>query len=625
MSRRLTKINSIAPIDNLTTTNKTLHRVKKNNYQQPAHTSSKRYQDFRNDAKKKIRSSRDFIPDVVNIKNKNSLSRDELIDKKSQNGIKQRVEVSGSIELIEGKTNKILSDPFSKSCVMSFIYDDNGLRCDFKFKQLPIAGLQFNIKDDCDEIATEDTNVYMGFRFTHLKEVKIGKNESINMKGLIFITTAIYRQKLIKIRRLAASCPAQYRPKICMYSNKTELKFKLISNNRTDHMKNKPSFLEKGFNSLVKNTNTKKRTIDSMVTSAVKIKILKKAPEEEVKNIAIENAEPNNQVQSLLGNSKRVSRSSLQSTVVNEKETISDEVQINFQPSLNYHFKDGVSYTINNQDFKSLYNNDWVNDTIIDFFIKYYLETNLIDSKLKDDIYVMSSFFYTKLVSNGIDDVYTKVKKWVEHSKLFSKSYVIIPINSNYHWFVCIITGMVEYLKYWENKSTIENEDKKSNPPIIQIGLLDSLKQVHNKDIEYIKQFIMAYAKDKYSLNIDKNNIKKKTCLVPRQPNMNDCGVHLIDNIKKFSEKPDETIELWSRLKADNSYNLKQVNDFFDKSERKYSRQTLRKILIELQKEQIKSTPKNTPRRTEDEDDEDIEIIENFEEPDKQSLNKVKL
>lgn len=55
-----------------------------------------------------------------------------------------------------------------------------------------------------------------------------------------------------------------------------------------------------------------------------------------------------------------------------------------FKPSLCYKFNDGSSYTITNQDFKCLFNKDWVNDSILDFLQNFTLN-HLLKSQLSKE------------------------------------------------------------------------------------------------------------------------------------------------------------------------------------------------------------------------------------------------
>lgn len=304
-----------------------------------------------------------------------------------------------------------------------------------------------------------------------------------------------------------------------------------------------------------------------------------------------------------------------------------------FKPTLLYKFEDGVKYSVNNQDFKCLYNNDWINDTILDFFTKYYIEKSISCEIIKrEDIYLFSSFFYTKLVSN-LDKCYENVKKWVTTSDLLKKKYIVVPINVNYHWFCCIITKLdvvnehsssEEYCESQkgpsiaENLNTINTKNLRSNSdiqcPTITIMVYDSLRQNHSREVEPLKKFLIEYLKDKYELDIPKSQIKMKMCLVPQQPNMSDCGVHVILNTKKFFEDPKTTMRLWSAKSS--RQHIKDINIYFGKQERQNARKKLRKVLQNLQKEQIERNGGSWDHENETchdiDNQSDIEIIENF-------------
>ncbi|SMN21150.1 similar to Saccharomyces cerevisiae YIL031W ULP2 Peptidase that deconjugates Smt3/SUMO-1 peptides from proteins [Maudiozyma saulgeensis] len=333
-----------------------------------------------------------------------------------------------------------------------------------------------------------------------------------------------------------------------------------------------------------------------------------------------------------------------------------------FKPKLRYNFSDDSKYTITNQDFKCLYNNDWINDTLIDFFTKYYVTDSISKNIIqKDDVSIMSSFFYTKLISDP-ENYYENVKKWVQHSDLFAKKFIIIPININYHWFGCIIYNLDTLFKFLlvkqegnktqgsqakeitemtranedtplsnENKrdsegdqngqddNVVQSDDITEVAPTIQILTFDSLRGIHSRELDPIKDFLIAYALDKYSLVVDKSWIKMKTCLVPQQPNMSDCGVHVILTIKKFFENPKETVNIWNSISRKNKEASKLVNEYFEKSKRNVNaRKELRKVLWDLQATQIKWMEENNENNDDSDDgnadyeDEDLEIIENI-------------
>lgn len=322
---------------------------------------------------------------------------------------------------------------------------------------------------------------------------------------------------------------------------------------------------------------------------------------------------------------------------------IEQEQPEEFKPTLSYTFSDGFKISVNNQDFKCLYNHDWINDTILDFFLKYYIEESINSGIVsRTDVYLFSSFFYTKLISTS-ENRYENVKKWVNNSNLFSKTFVVLPVNMNYHWFGCIITNLNKIKDAMEkckesHQHVItgpgnENSTIPSNPsaeqnisekyytctendlPTISLLVFDSLRQTHSKLMDAVKDFIIDYGKDVHQFSIPRNKIKVKTCLVPEQPNMSDCGVHVILNIKKFFEKPKETLDLWYTRSPPNY--SKKVNEFFEKKERLMARKSLRALLQDLQKQQITANGEancDTKDESIEENHSDLEIIENFEE-----------
>lgn len=123
-------------------------------------------------------------------------------------------------------------------------------------------------------------------------------------------------------------------------------------------------------------------------------------------------------------------------------------------------------------DFYRLNEGEFLNDTLVDFGLRYIAATCLkppveaedddeivetngldLDSLTKDDIYVFNPFFYKKLShkpkgrSQPVtqDDPYPEwpsydsVKKWTSKVDIFSKKFLIIPINENLHWYMAVI------------------------------------------------------------------------------------------------------------------------------------------------------------------------------------------
>ncbi|XP_044866796.1 sentrin-specific protease 6 isoform X8 [Mauremys mutica] len=110
--------------------------------------------------------------------------------------------------------------------------------------------------------------------------------------------------------------------------------------------------------------------------------------------------------------------------------------------------KGGISVT--NEDLHCLNEGEFLNDVIIDFYLKY-----LVLEKLKkedaDRIHVFSSFFYKRLNQRERRNLHEtanlsvqqkrhgRVKTWTRHVDIFEKDFIFVPLNEAAHWFLAVI------------------------------------------------------------------------------------------------------------------------------------------------------------------------------------------
>lgn len=325
-----------------------------------------------------------------------------------------------------------------------------------------------------------------------------------------------------------------------------------------------------------------------------------------------------------------------------EEQVVSLEPIPPYSPPLEYKFFDGKPFTIAYKDFKTLFNNDWVNDNIIDFFINYEIEQVISKGLFKEsDIYTFNSFFYLKLISkktqNSLEEIdyYGNIRRWLTKIDLFSFPNVILPINENLHWYACIIVGLPDFLsrarkegRYLKEHENHENEknghrmssrlnsrikinynesddlhsdelmeipDQKSSlkyPGKINIFVFDSLNQKHVAVHKPFRVFLMAYCRERYNIDIDSKDIVFRSTKVPKQNNFNDCGIHVIYNIRKFLNSNNECLRIWD--KNDSNY-----KHFFKNSERSVVRKQLIDLLIDLHEEQERQSSKTSSNNKE--------------------------
>ncbi|QRW27585.1 Ulp1 protease family, carboxy-terminal catalytic domain protein [Rhizoctonia solani] len=107
------------------------------------------------------------------------------------------------------------------------------------------------------------------------------------------------------------------------------------------------------------------------------------------------------------------------------------------------------SVTINRGELARLEPGEFLNDTLIELGLKMWLnDLRHKDPNLVDQIHIFSSFFFKKLDAGprkGCD--YNSVKKWTSKFNLFSKKFIIIPINEHLHWYLAIICFPEHVLK----------------------------------------------------------------------------------------------------------------------------------------------------------------------------------
>ncbi|XP_048209625.1 sentrin-specific protease 6 isoform X8 [Perognathus longimembris pacificus] len=109
--------------------------------------------------------------------------------------------------------------------------------------------------------------------------------------------------------------------------------------------------------------------------------------------------------------------------------------------------KGGISVT--NEDLHCLSEGEFLNDVIIDFYLKY-----LVLEKLKKEdaerIHIFSSFFYKRLNQRERRNHETsnlsiqqkrhgRVKTWTRHVDIFEKDFIFVPLNEAAHWFLAVV------------------------------------------------------------------------------------------------------------------------------------------------------------------------------------------
>ncbi|XP_067239647.1 sentrin-specific protease 6 isoform X1 [Chanodichthys erythropterus] len=142
--------------------------------------------------------------------------------------------------------------------------------------------------------------------------------------------------------------------------------------------------------------------------------------------------------------------------------------------------KGGISVT--NEDLHCLNDGEFLNDVIIDFYLKYLF----LEKLKKEDAHrshVFSSFFYKRLNQrerrNAVDTSsipiqkrkHNRVKTWTRHVDLFQKDFIFVPINESAHWYLAIICfpglekAHVEPNPLYQPQAPVHSTAVSSSPP----------------------------------------------------------------------------------------------------------------------------------------------------------------
>lgn len=128
--------------------------------------------------------------------------------------------------------------------------------------------------------------------------------------------------------------------------------------------------------------------------------------------------------------------------------------------------------TVDKEDIPRLDEGQFLNDNVLIFYLRYLqhsLEAERPD--LAQRIYFQNTFFYEKLKSSRAGINYDSVKAWTSKVDLFTKDYIIVPINEFSHWYVAIIYNAPKLIPSAEKEvsdaqstDTITVEEDTPNP-----------------------------------------------------------------------------------------------------------------------------------------------------------------
>ncbi|XP_054788715.1 probable ubiquitin-like-specific protease 2B isoform X2 [Prosopis cineraria] len=247
---------------------------------------------------------------------------------------------------------------------------------------------------------------------------------------------------------------------------------------------------------------------------------------------------------------------------------------------------DPDAVSLSKRDVDLLQPDTFINDTIIDFYIKYL--KNKIKEEEKHRFHFFNSFFFRKLAdmdknpSSASDGkaAFLRVRKWTRKVNLFEKDYIFIPVNFNLHWSLLVICNPGEVVTFNE-----ECLDESLRVPCIMH--MDSIKGSHSGLQNLVRSYLWEEWKERQKDKCDEDlsskflNMRFLPLALPQQENSYDCGLFLLHYLELFLA---ETPENFNPLKLTKFSNFLNVH-WFPPAEAYLKRTLIQRLVFELLKD----------------------------------------
>ncbi|XP_022744686.1 probable ubiquitin-like-specific protease 2A isoform X2 [Durio zibethinus] len=244
---------------------------------------------------------------------------------------------------------------------------------------------------------------------------------------------------------------------------------------------------------------------------------------------------------------------------------------------------DPDAISISKRDVELLEPETFINDTIVDFYIKYL--KNKIRPKEQYRFHFFNSFFFRKLadLDKGLSSAcqartaFQRVCKWTKKVDIFEKDYIFIPVNYSLHWSLIVIChpGEVANLKDDEAEKLLKV------PCILH---MNSIRGSHRGLKNLFRSYLSEEWKERHREAADDVpskllNLQYVPLELPQQENSFDCGLFLLHYVELFL------------LQASIKFCPFKLNmNWFPPAEASLKRSRIRELIYEILEEQSPSS-----------------------------------
>ncbi|KAK6165340.1 hypothetical protein SNE40_022286 [Patella caerulea] len=106
---------------------------------------------------------------------------------------------------------------------------------------------------------------------------------------------------------------------------------------------------------------------------------------------------------------------------------------------------EGFKIKITREDIQTLKGLNWLNDQVINFYLKMLMERGDGDNMAR--VHAFNTFFYPKLARCG----HSGVRRWTKRVDVLSADFILVPVHLGVHWCLAIIDFRKKSIRYYDS------------------------------------------------------------------------------------------------------------------------------------------------------------------------------
>lgn len=221
--------------------------------------------------------------------------------------------------------------------------------------------------------------------------------------------------------------------------------------------------------------------------------------------------------------------------------------------------------TFTQHDLNKLRPPQYLNDTVISFFMQYHLD-NHVAQDIKDKVHIFSSFFFAKLQAirtkniDNYEESFKCISKWLKGIEIFNKDFLVMPVCERDHWLLVILCYPDRQPS--EDVSLI-TDAQLYEPAVFVLNSLQNYGPSVKKSLNHFLKHQWMREKNKprnFSIRT-RGGIRLIFPRLPQQSNSYNCGVFALNYFYCFMKNPREVyIRMFRRTGMISWFEENQIN-----------------------------------------------------------------